>query len=137
MGKTPHITGLADGVVYRQMAMNAHSGRAGKVRIVATFGDSRLVRRTNVRYELCGGSAADQTDAKEWISLFLHEAVLSFLPPVRDVAFWERKISVSRLNIRHSARAASACDESRKPWVTFFGNEDLNCPLTNRKPLQD
>jgi hypothetical protein len=117
--------------------MNAHSGRAGKVRIVATFGDSQLVRRPNGRYDLCGGSVADDTDAMEWISIFHHEAVVSFPPPVHDAAFCEPARNVSQLNIRHSARAAAACDESRKPWVTFFGNEDLNGRLPNRKPLQD
>ncbi len=117
--------------------MNAHSGRAGKVRLVATFGDSQLVKRASGRYELCGASAADHTDAKEWMSLFLHEAIVSSPPPLRDVAFCEPGINVSRLNVRHSARGVGPCQESQKLWVPFFGNEALNCRLPNRKPLQD
>ena len=88
------------------MKANGHcSDRTGKVRIVASFGDTRLVRHVNGPYQLCGGSASNHADAMEWISLFLHEAVVSFPQPVRDAAFCERTTNVSRINIRHSKRA--------------------------------
>jgi hypothetical protein len=58
--------------------MNANPDRIGKACIVATFGGTQLVRDINSRYELRGGSVADHTDALEWISIFLHEAVVSF-----------------------------------------------------------
>jgi hypothetical protein len=51
------------------------------VQTIATFGDAQLVRLINVRYELRGGSDADHTAAQEWISLFLHEAVVTPPPP--------------------------------------------------------
>jgi hypothetical protein len=117
--------------------MKAISDRTGRVRIVATFGDAQLVRHNNARYELRGGSPAEHADAIEWVSLFLHEAAVSFPPPVRKVAFWERTINVAWLNIRHSGRAVSPVQESRKPWVNVFGNEDLNTCLAERKPLRD
>jgi hypothetical protein len=117
--------------------MKANFDRSAKVRTVALFGDAQLVRHTNGRYELCGGSPADQTVAKEWISLFLHQAVVSFPPPSRDLAFCEQAMNLSRLNICHSARAASPCHETQKPWVNVSLNEDLNGRLTNRKPLQE
>jgi len=44
--------------------------------LVACFGQARLLNRADGRMELQGGSEADRTDAKEWISLFMHEAVL-------------------------------------------------------------
>lgn len=44
-------------------------------RTVALFGRARLVRNRQGRYELQGGSRADHSEAKEWISLFMHEAV--------------------------------------------------------------
>ena len=44
--------------------------------LIAEFGRAQLVRRLDGQYELRGGTAKDVTDAKEWISLFLHEAVL-------------------------------------------------------------
>ena len=46
-------------------------------RIIQWFGQSRLVRHSNGRYELIGGTRADFIAAKEWISLFAHEIVLS------------------------------------------------------------
>lgn len=67
------------------MAMKGNLHRidgAGEARIVATFGHAQLVRHNNGRYELRGGSVADHTDATEWISLFLHEAVVSLPLPV-------------------------------------------------------
>ncbi|MDB6020704.1 MAG: hypothetical protein JWQ04_561 [Pedosphaera sp.] len=44
--------------------------------VITTFGRARLVRLANGATELRGGQSADQTTAKEWISLFMHEAVL-------------------------------------------------------------
>jgi len=44
--------------------------------IVATFGNARLVKRLDCRFELRGGSDQDRAEAREWISLFLHEAVI-------------------------------------------------------------
>jgi hypothetical protein len=46
-----------------------------KDKVVASFGAARLVQTDAGNYELRGGSAEDQTLAKEWISLFMHEAV--------------------------------------------------------------
>ena len=48
-------------------------------RIIQSFGEARLVRHANGRHELIGGTRADLTAAKEWISLFGHEIVLQ--PP--------------------------------------------------------
>jgi hypothetical protein len=43
---------------------------------VACFGESDLVRTSGADYELRNASADDRTAAKEWISIFMHEAVL-------------------------------------------------------------
>jgi len=42
--------------------------------LVAAFGQAQLVRTPEGKYELKGGTAEDRLQAKEWISLFLHEA---------------------------------------------------------------
>jgi hypothetical protein len=47
-------------------------------RIVTTFGQARLVVLPDATMELRGGRSDDRTAAKEWISLFMHEAVLKF-----------------------------------------------------------
>lgn len=44
---------------------------------IAGFGAARLMKFLDGRYELHGGSNEDRTEAKEWISLFCHEIVLS------------------------------------------------------------
>jgi hypothetical protein len=44
--------------------------------IVATFGQARLIHTLEGRWELVGGSTGDRLDAHEWISLFMHEAVV-------------------------------------------------------------
>jgi hypothetical protein len=46
-------------------------------RTIQSFGRARLVRHANGRHELIGGTRADLTAAREWISLFGHEIVLS------------------------------------------------------------
>ena len=43
--------------------------------LVASFGEAKLVKQLDGSFELRGGSAEDHTAAREWISLFLHEAV--------------------------------------------------------------
>ena len=43
---------------------------------IASFGQARLVSNASGRVELLGGSPADHAEAREWISLFLHNAVL-------------------------------------------------------------
>jgi hypothetical protein len=45
--------------------------------LIASFGDSRLVKHLNGKFELLGGSPGDRADAKEWGSRFLHEAAIA------------------------------------------------------------
>lgn len=51
-----------------------------KICLVAKFGTAHLVRRFNGVFELRGGTSEERTDACEWISLFMHEAVLQTTP---------------------------------------------------------
>ena len=44
--------------------------------VVTTFGSAELLTNQNGQVELRGGTKVDQISAKEWISLFMHEAVL-------------------------------------------------------------
>ena len=55
-------------------------------RIVNRFGNAWLIRRTNGRHELIGGTDGDFTAAKEWASLFAHDVVFS-LPVKREQRF--------------------------------------------------
>jgi hypothetical protein len=43
---------------------------------VARFGTARLVKAPRGRFQLVGGTTEDRLAAREWASLFLHEAVL-------------------------------------------------------------
>jgi len=47
-------------------------------RIITKFGHASLVRMAEGGIELRGGRQDDRTAAKEWISLFMHEAVPRF-----------------------------------------------------------
>jgi hypothetical protein len=48
-----------------------------QLRVVASFGRANLVRIVGANYELRGASADDLTAAKEWVSLFMHEACVA------------------------------------------------------------
>jgi len=48
-----------------------------RTKTVARFGAARLIKSPEGRFLLVGGTAEDRALAKEWASLFLHEAVLS------------------------------------------------------------
>ena len=44
-------------------------------RLIASFGRAQLIQLPDGSMELRGGQPGDRTAAKEWISLFMHEAV--------------------------------------------------------------
>jgi hypothetical protein len=44
--------------------------------VLAYFGQARLVKKLDGKLELVGGTNEDRTAAREWISLFCHEAVV-------------------------------------------------------------
>lgn len=48
--------------------------------LIARFGQACLVSRADGCVELRGGTRADLAEAREWISLFMHEAVPRFVP---------------------------------------------------------
>ncbi len=50
--------------------------RPDEVESVAQFGRARLVKTLDCKFELRGGSKEDRLAAREWVSLFLHEAVV-------------------------------------------------------------
>jgi hypothetical protein len=43
--------------------------------VIATFGQAKLVKTPDFKYELRGGSLEDRLAAREWISLFFHVVV--------------------------------------------------------------
>ena len=48
--------------------------------LVARFGRARLLSRADGRVELRGGNDSDHAEAREWISLFMHDAVPRIVP---------------------------------------------------------
>jgi hypothetical protein len=48
--------------------------------VVAYFGQARLIKFLDGKLELRGGSAHDHAEAREWMSLFWHEAVVRCVP---------------------------------------------------------
>jgi hypothetical protein len=48
-------------------------------KIIIRFGNTPLVQITEGKLEMKGATKAEQTDAKEFISLFMHESVVSFV----------------------------------------------------------
>ncbi len=43
--------------------------------VIAEFGEAKLMKFLNGKYELRGGSKDDRLAAREWISMFCHEVV--------------------------------------------------------------
>jgi hypothetical protein len=56
-------------------------------RIVAAFGATQLIRKSDGRYELLGGSAHDHAEAREWCSLFAPEIVFTGARKTRVMSF--------------------------------------------------
>lgn len=50
--------------------------KATSDKTLVTFGKARLIQKSTGKIELVGGTTADRIAAKEWVSLFLHEATV-------------------------------------------------------------
>ena len=50
--------------------------KASDDKTVAKFGTARLIQKPTGKIELIGGTATERIAAKEWVSLFLHEATV-------------------------------------------------------------
>jgi hypothetical protein len=46
-----------------------------RFQLLARFGEAKLLAREDGKLELRGGTVSDRIEAREWISLFMHEAV--------------------------------------------------------------
>jgi hypothetical protein len=44
--------------------------------VIASWGQAKLIKRLDGQLELKGGSKEDRGEAREWLSLFWHEAVV-------------------------------------------------------------
>ena len=55
--------------------MDSNRMTARRVRVMARFGRAELVVNDRGRVEIRGGTREERLEAREWISLFLHEAV--------------------------------------------------------------
>jgi hypothetical protein len=51
--------------------------RLNRGEVIAGWGEARLIRHLDGRYQLVGGTAEDQAVVREWISLFAHHIVFT------------------------------------------------------------
>jgi hypothetical protein len=82
--KTPISSIICDVVFLHSAFCILHSAFPDET--LATFGTARLVKYLSGKIELVGGSPADRLAAKEWCSLFMHEAVFACSPPGSHIA---------------------------------------------------
>jgi len=47
-----------------------------EIEVIACWGEAKLIRTLDGKYELAGGSKDDMTQAREWISMFMPDAVI-------------------------------------------------------------
>lgn len=58
------------------MKLTTFFARNDEGEVLAYFGQARLVKRLDGKLELLGGTDGDRTAAREWISMFFHEAIV-------------------------------------------------------------
>ncbi len=66
------------------MKMRIFRGQEEEGQIIALFGQARLLKFFNGKYELRGGSREDRLEAHEWISMFCHDVVVQEADTVRN-----------------------------------------------------
>lgn len=49
-----------------------------RTQTIMQFGEAKLIQTGDGKLELKGATKGEQTEAKEFVSLFMHEAVVSF-----------------------------------------------------------
>ncbi len=59
-----------------KMIRTAFSPASGRLNLVRCFGQAALVSDALGRWKLLGGKSRDRQEAREWISLFCHEALV-------------------------------------------------------------
>ena len=64
------------GLMSMRTEMHASNSRHDEGELVAGFGQARLVKMLDSKYELRGGSREERQAARDWISMFFHEAVV-------------------------------------------------------------
>jgi hypothetical protein len=58
------------------MKLKLFPGFRERTEVVLIFGGAQLLRHPDGKMELRGGSKDDRFHVKEWISIFMHEAVI-------------------------------------------------------------
>ena len=58
------------------MRMNFFARFMDEGEVVARWGQAKLIKYLNGKVELRGGSQQERAEAREWVSLFWHEAVI-------------------------------------------------------------
>jgi len=64
-------------VKYCARMKNLFNNKTLTERVVAIFGQAQLIKHFNGLFEIRGGTRHDHREAREWISMFLHEAILA------------------------------------------------------------
>jgi hypothetical protein len=60
------------------MKLETHDEKLARgAEVIARFGKAALIKEPGGSWQLKGGSEEDRLSAREWISLFLHEAVVA------------------------------------------------------------
>jgi len=91
-------------------------------KLIARFGHARLVRWRDGKYQLIGGLPEDLAEAREWISLFLHEAVPACAAVVaasrKSAAISRSQVRTTRCNGQPNQMAALSRDAATGPEPT-------------------
>jgi len=48
----------------------------GKGEVIASFGEAKLIKKPDRKYELVGGTEADRAEAQKWIAMFMRNDVV-------------------------------------------------------------
>jgi len=92
--------------------------------VIAAWGEARLIKYLDDKLELKGGSNEDRIEAREWISMFLNDAVRQRMRPENRFGLNRQKATtfrstpvpqpahraaISTLRISFSAASAGTC----------------------------
>ena len=108
-------------------------------KLIARFGQARLVRWRDGKYELIGGRPEDVAEAREWISLFLHEAVPACAAIVaacrKSAAITRSQVRATRCNGQSNQMAALLRDAATGPEPTRSSLVQANPTKSNQNIL--
>jgi hypothetical protein len=101
----------------------------GQGEVIASWGEAKLVKNLDGKLELRGGSKEDRGEAREWISMFWHEAVVGVTRPLNHPTILVHLAADGRIIARLNVMGGTIAQSPVGRQGTLPGRLPVPCPF--------